>query len=115
MSFDLQRLLNNVEGDEEFARELIETFLETLPKALMEVRASVQAGNPAQLRETAHALKGAIGNFDLGAPWQAAYALEQLGRNGETAGSPEGLARLEETLNALVGEMHVFLEKEKPA
>lgn len=115
MSFDLQRLLNNVDGDEEFARELVETFLDTLPKSIDEVRASVQAGNPAQLRETAHALKGAIGNFDLGAPWQAAYALEQLGRNGENAGGPEGLARLETTLNALVGEMRVFLEKENPA
>lgn len=115
MSFELQRLLNNVEGDEEFARELIETFLETLPNALDEVRASIQAGNPAQLREAAHALKGALGNFDLGAPWEAAYALEQLGRQQETAGSAEGLARLEETVNDLVGEMRVFLEKEKTA
>jgi HPt (histidine-containing phosphotransfer) domain-containing protein len=50
-------------GDEEFMGELIDIYLEDMPRQLQALRAAVQNHDAAAAAATAHRLKGASGNM----------------------------------------------------
>lgn len=80
--FDRQRLRELTDGDTEFERELIDTYLTSVRAMLGDLRANLLARNAAAVAKEAHALKGA--SFNVGAISMAKYAaeLEMSARTG---------------------------------
>jgi two-component system, sensor histidine kinase and response regulator len=88
-------MLERLGGDEELARQLVELFVSECPRMMAVVRDSVANADADQIRRAAHAFKGSVGNFTEDAPMTTAFELEQMGREGQIAGAPALLARLE--------------------
>ncbi len=91
---DADEILERVDGDVALLLELISMFLEDCPRMMADIEAAVGQGDAEAVSRTAHALKGSIGNFASGTPFEAARSLETLGREGD-------LTNLEETWFAL--------------
>jgi two-component system, sensor histidine kinase and response regulator len=99
--FNRNAALVQVDGDEELLGELAKMFLDELPIQLAALRDAVACGDSKALERTAHALKGAVGNFAARRSFDRARDLEMMGRAGDLAHAREGLAALEESLQRL--------------
>jgi HPt (histidine-containing phosphotransfer) domain-containing protein len=86
----------------DFARELIDTFLEEAPPMLAELRATVAAANADAFRRAAHSLKSNASTF--GALTLAAMARD-LELQGLGAGTPDALAALARQYDAAAAEL----------
>jgi HPt (histidine-containing phosphotransfer) domain-containing protein len=79
----LDELLEMGGGDQDFLREMIDSFLTTAPSLLQKLRVGASSGDAAALRLAAHTLKS--GSKDMGAATLAALFanLESMGHQGE--------------------------------
>lgn len=90
--------LERLGGDEELLREVAQLFLEEYPTLVADVRLAVSAGDADGLQRAAHSLKGSVSNFGADAAYEAAFALEMIGRSREMSRARNGLVALEEAL-----------------
>jgi signal transduction histidine kinase/CheY-like chemotaxis protein/HPt (histidine-containing phosphotransfer) domain-containing protein len=81
--FDKQELLDQLDGDVDFAEELVRSFLTTCPRRLGRMHAAIGEGDCASLREEAHALKGALASLRANRAREAARLIEQMAREGD--------------------------------
>ncbi len=88
---DWAALLESIDGDEAFARELVGLFIASGDQALAAIAAVLGKGDYATVRESAHALKGASANLHASALSLAAAQLEAAALSGDRAQIP-GLA-----------------------
>ena len=91
---DRQRLRDLTDGDMEFERELLETFVTSVRSLLGELRAGLMARNVAGVTKEAHALKGV--SLNVGAVSMAKWAAEL-----ETAARAGKIDPIDVTLEAL--------------
>lgn len=106
--FDRAAALDRVGGDLELLVELAGMFMEDCPQLLAEIENAVRNGDSDALRQSAHTLKGAVGNFSAQGVYDAAYALEQIGRSGDlndAAGAYKVLKQELERLQPLLGAL----------
>ncbi len=92
---DWEALLESIDGDRAFARDLADAFIGTGDRELASIQAAICAGDAAALRESAHALKGASANLRASGAAAAAAQLEsaaKLGRSTEVSALAEYLA-----------------------
>ena len=82
------------DGDEEFARELVQLFIDSGDAALREIREALNRGDLTATGTAAHSFKGSSANIHARAASAAAARLEQAARAGEG----EHLSRLEQEL-----------------
>jgi two-component system sensor histidine kinase/response regulator len=85
---DWTALLESLDGDEGFARELVEAFVGTGDRELAAIAAAQCAGDDATMRESAHTLKGASANLRASAAIKAADQLEIAAGSGHSAQIP---------------------------
>jgi HPt (histidine-containing phosphotransfer) domain-containing protein len=102
---DWDALLESIDGDQEFARDLAAAFIGTGDRELAAIAAALAKGDAAALREAAHALKGASANLRAAAATSAAAQLESAARLGKSAQLPA----LTETLTTEVRKMTAYL------
>jgi CheY-like chemotaxis protein len=102
----LDELLEMGGGDQEFLREMIDSFLTTAPSLLAKLRAGASTGDASALRLAAHTLKS--GSKDMGAATLAALFanLESMGHQGEL----ENAATLVVEAEALFSQVATELE-----
>jgi two-component system sensor histidine kinase/response regulator len=98
---DLDRFVEGLNdicgGDDEFARELATSFLESAPRCLAAIAEAQRSGDARLLAQEAHGLKGisrTIGADDLAA---ACVALEEAARLGDLARTSAEAERIENT------------------
>ena len=103
---DWPALLTSIEGDEGFARELVNAYVATGNQELAAIAAALRAGNTAKVRESAHALKGASLNVRASATTSAAAQLEVAANSGEHAQLPA----LAEQLKTAVEQTMKYLQ-----
>jgi len=92
---DWDALLESIDGDEGFARDLADAFVATGTRELAAISTALGAGDAAALRSSAHTIKGASANLRAPAVMAAAAQLESaaaLGENTQTAALAEKLA-----------------------
>ncbi len=92
---DWDALLESIDGDERFARDLADAFVATGTRELAVISAALGTGDAAALRSSAHTIKGASANLRAPAVVAAAAQLESAaGRceNTQTAALAEKLA-----------------------
>jgi two-component system sensor histidine kinase/response regulator len=102
---DWKGLLDSIDGDNEFARDLADAFIGTGDRELAAIAAALDAGDAVALRESAHALKGASANLRAAAATSAAAQLEAAARLGKSAQIPV----LAENLTSEVRRMTAYL------
>jgi signal transduction histidine kinase/DNA-binding response OmpR family regulator/HPt (histidine-containing phosphotransfer) domain-containing protein len=102
---DWEALLESVDGDQAFARDLADAFIGTGDRELAAIAAALGAGDAAALRESAHTLKGASANLRASAATSAAAELESAACLGKSAEFPE----LAEKLTTEVMRMTEYL------
>lgn len=63
-------------GSADFAKMLINVFLDETPKTLKELEAATTVGDKERMARAAHALKGSLGNFGAKTAMELAHVLE---------------------------------------
>ena len=104
-SFDLDDLLARVEGNRDLLMKLVDIFRGEYPRLLANLRHRVETGDTKGVEETAHAIRGMVGNFGARSAADAAAALEEMGRAGVLTGARADVARLERGVNHLEKEL----------
>ncbi|CAN5906683.1 hypothetical protein BH23GEM7_BH23GEM7_01990 [soil metagenome] len=99
---DWQEAISRVGGSEATLRDVAELFVAEAPKMMQEIRAAIDGGAHADLRRTAHTLKGSAAVFVAQPAVDAALRLEKLGEAGESAGVEEAWTMLEAEIERLV-------------
>jgi PAS domain S-box-containing protein len=100
-SFDLDDLLVRVEGNRDLLVKLVDIFRAEYPRLLANLRHRVDTGDARGVEETAHAIRGMVGNFGARSASEAAAALEEMGRARVLTGAGAGVTRLERGVNHL--------------
>jgi len=94
-------LLQGVDGNRKLLCELIEVFIDDLPKMTSRIKSAIAKQDAARLRDAAHALKGAIGNFDQGAPFEAVKKLELMARENQLSDADARFRNIKDQLALL--------------
>lgn len=98
---DRASLVARFEGDAQFFEEVAAVFIDDCPRMLAHLTDARAAGDLSALRQAAHALKGAVGNFTEGPAREAALITEQLARQGSDAAFTAA-GELEQLVHALL-------------
>jgi two-component system sensor histidine kinase/response regulator len=98
---DETALLEGLGGDQKLLVKLIDVFLADYPKTLMRIRRAIQADHKEALREAAHALKGAVGNFGPSRAYDLARKLELKGQTGPLRGADRSFTALKKEMSTL--------------
>ena len=98
---DKNALLNAFDNDPGFFREALDMFLSDYPKMLSNIEAAVKANDAKELRMTAHAMKGMVGNFQAKTTARAAQALEEMGRTQNFNGVKKAFEKLTGEMESL--------------
>jgi HPt (histidine-containing phosphotransfer) domain-containing protein len=101
LEINREELLENFMGDEELLFESIDLFLERAASRYVSLDAAVKSGDPQKVMEEGHTIKGMVGIFSTGEPFEAAKKLEFMGRNKDLAGVDEALADFKGKLDEL--------------
>jgi CheY-like chemotaxis protein len=103
---DWDALLESIDGDKGFARDLADAFVATGTRELAAISTALDTGDAAGLRMAAHTLKGASANLRAPAVAAAAAQLESAAGQAESAQT----AALAEKLTAEVTKMTAYLQ-----
>src|SRR5262249_11767812 len=82
-------------GDRRLLSDLIGLYLGEAPRWREELREAVAAGRAADVKRTAHNIKGSMSHFGARAAFEAAQRLEMLARAGTLADAPAAWDALE--------------------
>ncbi len=104
-TLDTARLLEGVGGDVKLFRDLVGLFLADTPKLIARVERAIANGDAVRLKETAHALKGSVGNFDSGTVFETVRHLEMLGREANLTDAPAAFAAAKRQVARLTGAL----------
>lgn len=91
---DMEGALEVALGDEEFLKELLETYIADAEPAIANLSNAVEKGEADTVMKIAHSLKSASGNLKAAQMHLLAMQLEQMGRNGKLEGADELSAQL---------------------
>jgi len=114
-SFDRSLILDNIGGDEEFLRRLLEMFLARSPEIRRRIDQAVQAGDAEEILGSAHLLKGTTGNLCARPVSLLASQLEAMGRMGQTAEAAALLPDLHQALDQLTDDIQAELQRTQSA
>jgi len=108
---DKAQLMERVGGDADLLKEIVTIFLDDYPVLLTDIRNACEQRNPHSLEKSAHALKGAVGNFSAESAVRAALKLETMGRERNMEEAPRALAQLEREIGQLATQLGVLKEE----
>ena|SRR5882724_5727598 len=100
--------LERVGGDEDLLREIAGLFLEDYPSLITQIQHAVVHSDAHNLERAAHSLKGSIANFGSDSAYQAAFDLEQIGRNKNLERAQEAYAHLVSVMGHVCPELEAL-------
>ncbi len=107
--FDREGIMERVLGDEELAKELINSFLEDTPAQLKNLKAMIEAGDVSDVERLAHSIKGASANLGGEVLRSAAYGVEKAAKAGNLDSARELMPELERQFGLLREAMRRFV------
>ena len=107
--WDLKELMERLDGDEEFMRELLVMFRKDALENLEKSRRAMAERDLDLLARAAHTLKGMLRNLSMGAAADTAAALETASRESRDSDSKELLGKLERELERILPEVEAQL------
>lgn len=111
---DRKELLEKVYGDTDLLVEIIDTFLDMVPDSLDSIRRAIESNDASKVFESAHFLKGSLGNFEQGLAFQSALELETIGRFGDLSRAHEAFETLKMELEKLNYSLRIFMDEMRP-
>ncbi len=96
-AFDYARLAARM-GEDELLPDLIQAFLDQLPRMLADLDAALLAHDGPAIQRVAHALKGSVGLFYVAGPIEASQTVEFMAREGR-------LGRIDAAASVLKSEL----------
>jgi two-component system sensor histidine kinase/response regulator len=105
---NVDAFIERVDGDTELAREMAVLFIPDAMRLVSEIQAAIESGDSKGLREAAHALKGAAGNFDAARTVAGALDLERMGKAGDLSRAQEVFANLSVETTHLIEALRKF-------
>jgi CheY-like chemotaxis protein/HPt (histidine-containing phosphotransfer) domain-containing protein len=103
--WNMGETLERLGGDETLFHEVIEIFLDDVPKHMASLRRAIAAGDAEAVEEAAHTLKGELGYLGISEISQKARELEELGRNSDLRFAGDLYATLASELSELLTSM----------
>ena len=97
--------LERLGGDEELLQEVAKLFLEEYPGLMAEIREGIEIQDANRVERAAHSLKGSVANFASEAAWEAAFALEKMGREKQLNDAQSAYAHLAVVMNSIEPEL----------
>jgi len=104
-------LLDGVNGDRNLMGELVQIFEADVPGLLSRIESAIAEQDAGQLQEAAHALKGSVGNFSQGLPFEGARKLELMAKENRLADA----ARIFQQTRKEIGSLIRSLQSLKPS
>ena len=108
--FDLTASLEKLDGDAGLLHELAQVFLEDSPRLLAAIHQAARAGDPAQIRSAAHAVKGSLANFGARPAIDAAQRLEAIASQGRISEVAPAVDELVAAVHELVRGLAALTE-----
>jgi two-component system, sensor histidine kinase and response regulator len=105
VAVNLSELLVRVDNDHDLLCELIEIFKEEFPRLLEELRQAVAREEVKNVETTSHALKGMLLGLSVTRGAELVARLEQMAREGKTAGFADALTDFEGEVEGLLAEL----------
>jgi signal transduction histidine kinase/ligand-binding sensor domain-containing protein/DNA-binding response OmpR family regulator len=102
---DWKSFMKVTDGDQKFAQELVQLFIDSGDAALLEIRAALNRGDLAAIGSVAHSFKGSSASIHAQSASAAAGRLEAAAR----AGAVDQISGLEEQLRSELGRVMEFL------
>ncbi|MDD2366538.1 MAG: Hpt domain-containing protein [Desulfuromonadaceae bacterium] len=93
--FDRAELLENLDGDAEFADSILGDAQVEIPKDVAQLKALCSGEELHSIRVCAHTIKGMASNLCAPALRDAAFAIEGAARDGDLEGARAALSELE--------------------
>jgi two-component system, sensor histidine kinase and response regulator len=106
---DRTALLRSVGGHMDLLREIVDIYLESVPRLLQEVRAALVMGNQSGLFQAAHKLAGTVSAFYSSAAQALVLRVERQAEAGDLTAARVALPALEKTLGCLGEELRHLL------
>lgn len=82
-SFDREKALERMDGDEELLIEIAAIFVQEHPELMSRIQVAIERRDSDDLSRSAHTLKGCVGNFCAQKAFDAALCLEKMGKSGD--------------------------------
>ncbi len=98
---DIEGIMARVGGKMQILEKMVAIFFEELPDQIAALHRAIDRQSPEDLRQAAHALKGAVANFDASAAYQTTAALEQMGKSGHLRDARTTCQQLEREVSAV--------------
>ena len=102
---DLKKTLEQVGGDRELLKEIIDIYCQEYPKQLLRIQEAIDKNDTAAVGEVAHTVKGAVGNFGAKSAFEAALSLEKIGKSKDLSEALSAFGTLKEKLEQLKQEL----------
>jgi two-component system sensor histidine kinase/response regulator len=115
LGVDRAALDRTLDGDAGLLKELVEIMAVESPRHLARISAAIAAQDAKALRDSAHALKGAVANFCCASAVDAALRLELMGRDARLTDADIAFTELRGELAALLRELESMVEPAKLA
>jgi two-component system, sensor histidine kinase and response regulator len=103
--WDKSETLVRLGGDEKLLHEVVEIFLEGVPRHLAGLQQAVVQGNAKAIEEISHTLKGELGYLGMAKISQMARELEQMGHKADLRDAAGVYATLAAELSAVLSSM----------
>jgi CheY-like chemotaxis protein len=103
--WNMGETLERLGGDEKLFNEVIEIFLNDVPKHMASLRRAIAAGDAEAVEGAAHTLKGELGYLAISEVSQKARELEEFGRNSDLRFAADLYATLASELSELLTSM----------
>jgi len=104
---DMETALLRLDNDKEFFNEMIQEFLNYIPKQLQTLEEATRKSDAKVVEQTAHSLKGAAGNLSAKRIADLALKLELLGRTGDLTDAQELIDNLRVECKLLEEYIHL--------
>jgi signal transduction histidine kinase/DNA-binding response OmpR family regulator len=103
--WNMSETLERLGGDEKLFQEVIEIFLDDVPKHMASLRRAIATGDAQAVEGAAHTLKGELGYLGISEVSQKARELEEFGRNSDLRFAADLYATLASELSELLTSM----------
>jgi CheY-like chemotaxis protein/HPt (histidine-containing phosphotransfer) domain-containing protein len=107
--WNMGETLERLGGDETLFHEVIEIFLDDVPKHMASLGRAITAGDAEAVEGAAHTLKGELGYLGISEISQKARELEEFGRNSDLRFAADLYATLASELSGLLTSMRATM------
>ncbi len=112
VAYDVQKALQEVEGDTDLLWSLIKIFLDSGPQLMMKIQEAFESKDYTALQKHAHQLKGSLGTLQAVEATEASARLEKVARSQDVEALPHAYAELTQQFSQLLPSLHAVVSGE---